>query len=545
MFYTIESSIYSEFILIRNYHYMKKFNKVSAVILTLVFTLGLAGFTKAATTVSLGAASSFAILAGTGITIGGAVNTSAITGDIGSYANTTINGLGNAVLVGTNHAGDAVTQSAKTDWTTAYTAASQTPSTNLPAGDNQLGSQILAPGVYDFGSASSANLNGTLTLDGQGNPNAVFIFKASSTLVTAGASTVSLINGAQACNVFWQVGSSATLGAASTFKGTILASVSATLGTTANVEGSVLASTGAVVLNGSNVITKATCVTPPNTGGAAGSTGANYFANLPLINITKIPSPLNLPSGPGPVTYAYAVTNIGKVPLHTIWVKDNKCNTVQYVSGDTNGDSLLDVNETWNYQCTKIVSATETDTATAHGYANGVDVYATANATVVVGIPLIPPLIHLVKIPSVTVLSAGGGAVTYSYSVTNPGAAPLSDVSITDDKCTGLPGRVAGNPGDINKNNLLDPGETWQFTCQSNLTQTTTNIGTAEGQANGLTAISFAPATVVVAVPGLPNTGLPPFGGSTLWSIAIFLVGLALGSFGFSLIQKKNYTTSV
>jgi len=125
----------------------------------------------------------------------------------------------------------------------------------------------------------------------------------------------------------------------------------------------------------------------------------------------------------------------------------------------------------------KSTSATETDTATAHGYANGMDVYDTANATVVVGIPLIPPIIHLVKVPSVTVLPAGGGAVTYTYIITNPGTAPLSDVSITDDKCTGLPGRVVGHPGDTNKNGLLDPGETFHFTCESNITQTTTNIG--------------------------------------------------------------------
>jgi hypothetical protein len=543
---------------------MKKFSKISAIVLTLVFMLGLAGAVKAATApVSLGAADSFAILAGAGITN---VPTSTITGNIGlspaSGAFIT-SGVTQSQVIGTIYTVDAagpsgyvtnptLLTSAKSALTAAMTiAANATPpiQTVTASSVNSFGTGTvnnganLLPGIYK--SPSAMGVTGTLTLDGGGDPNAVFIFQAGTTLTTASASTISLINGAQACNVFWQVGSSAAqLGSYSFFKGTILSDQTITLLTGANVEGRLLAFTGSVVLD-NNIVLKPTCVTPPIVGGASGSTGANYFANLPLINITKIPSPLNLPSGPGAVTYAYAVTNIGKVPLHTIWVQDNKCNTVQYVSGDTNGNSLLDVNETWNYQCTKIVSATETDTATAHGYANGVDVYGTANATVVVGIPLIPPLIHLVKIPSVTVLPAGGGAVTYSYSVTNPGTVPLSDVSITDDKCTGLPGRVAGNPGDINNNNLLDPGETWKFTCQSNLTQTTTNIGTAEGQANGLTAISFAPATVVVAVPGLPNTGLPPFGGSTLWSIAIFLVGVALGSFGFSLIQKKNYTTSV
>lgn len=514
--------------------------KVFVLALIAVSAFGAAELAKAATTVSLGTADSFAILAGSGITIGGAVNTSTITGDIGSFATPTITGIGNAVLNGTNHAGDASTQGAKTDLSTAYTAASQVPSTNLPAGDNQLGSQTLTPGVYDFGGAATANIVGTLTLDAQGDPNAVFIFKASSTLVTAGASVVSLINAAQACNVFWQVGSSATLGAASTFKGNILASVSATLGTTANVEGRVLASTGAVTLDGSNVITKATCVTPPPAATSAG-TGARYFDRLPIINVTKVPAPLNLPGGPGPVAYTYTLTNLGKVAMNTVWVKDNKCEAVQFVSGDTNGDSLLDVTETWLYRCTKTVSLTETNTVTVHGYANGMDVYDTANATVVVGIPLVPPLIHLVKTPSVTVLPAGGGAVTYSYKVTNPGTAPLSDVSITDDKCTGLPGRVVGHPGDINKNNLLESNETWTFTCQSNINQTTTNIGTAEGHANGLTAIDFSPSTVVVAPPGLPNTGFAPFG-TDIWNILTLVNTLGLAVVLLYIVRKQRTT---
>lgn len=500
--------------------------------MALMFTLGLAGAVKAAVTaVSLGAADSFAILAGSGITIAGGANTSAITGDIGSYSTATITGIGNVILSGVNHADDATTQGAKIDLGLAYTGASQTPSTNLPAGDNQLGSQTLSPGVYDFGGASTANIIGTLTLDGQSDPNAVFIFKASSTLVTAASSRITLINGAQACNVFWQVGTSATLGASSTFKGNILAAVSATLGTATNVEGRVLAQSGAVTLGGSDIITKATCVAPSSGAVAAGSgTGAHYFERLPNINITKIPSPLNLPSGPGPVTYTYTVTGLNNVAMNTVWVKDDKCAPVQFVSGDSNKNGLLDPTETWTYNCFKIVSQTETNTATAHGYANGFDVYDTANATVAVGTKLLPPIIHLVKTANDYVLPAGGGAVTYSYAVTNPGTVPLSDVSISDNKCTGLPGRVVGHPGDLNKDNLLDHGETWQFTCKSNITQTTTNIGTAEGHANGLTAIDFSSVTVVVAPPGLPNTGLPPFEGSALWYIVMLVVGIAVGS---------------
>lgn len=518
---------------------MSKFSKVSIGVLIAIFAVGVLSYIKAATTVTLGSADNFAILAGSGITIGGAVNTSAITGDIGSFPTATITGTGNAVLTGTNHGGDATTQAAKTDLTTAYNnAAGQT----TPSVTTVLASTIdsfsgtgytLPPGIYQ--SPSSMGITGTLTLNGTASD--VWIFQAGSTLTTAGASNIILTGGAQACNVFWQVGSSATLGASSFFKGNILAFTSIGLGTTANVEGRTLAQNGAVTLDGSNIITKATCVVPPPAPVlAAVNTSGSTFAILPLIDLTKIPNPLALPAGPGPVTYSYVAKNIGTVPMIGAWVRDNKCSPVNYVSGDTNNDQILDVGESWKYTCTRTVSQTDTNTATAHGQSNGWDVYRTANATVVVGAPIVPPLIHLVKTPNVFILPAGGGPVTYSYAVTNPGVVPMHDVSITDNKCTGLPGRVISHPGDLNKNNLLDPGETWQFTCQTNLTQTTTNIGTAEGHANGLTAIDFAPATVVVASPGLPNTGYPP---ETTRNIAI-VAGAIIVAIVVGVVLKKR-----
>ncbi|MFA6077754.1 MAG: ice-binding family protein [Candidatus Paceibacterota bacterium] len=275
------------------------------------------------------------------------------------------------------------------------------------------------------------------------------------------------------------------------------------------------------------------------------STGGSTFSPLPLINITKIPSPVALPLGAGVVNYTYTATNIGPVAMSNVWVKDNKCSQVNFVSGDTNNNSWLDLSEAWIYRCTKTVSQTETNTATARGFYNGWDTYDTANATVVVGSAVTPPLIHLVKKPSVSVLPIGGGAVTYAYTVTNPGTAPLSNVSITDDKCTGLPGRVTGHPGDINSNNLLESNETWSFTCQTNITQTTTNIGTAVGYANGLTAVDFSSATVVVpevlgATVGFPNAGFPPERGNTLWFVATLIGVIALVSTTLKVVLKKR-----
>ena len=196
--------------------------------------------------VPLGSASSFAVLAGSGLTVAGAVNSTLITGDIGTFPTTTETGLGNLVLTGTNHAGDVTTQAAKNDLVTAYNAAAgQATTQTVPT---ELGSTTKGPGVYDS-AAGTFTITGTLTLDAGGDPNAVFIFKAASTLITAASSNVVLINGAQACNVFWQVGSSATLGTSSNLLGTVLALTSITLNTSATASGRLLAQNGAVTFN--------------------------------------------------------------------------------------------------------------------------------------------------------------------------------------------------------------------------------------------------------------------------------------------------------
>ncbi len=526
---------------------MKKFNKTPLlVVLAAAFIFGLAGLVMAATAVNLGTADNFAILAGSGIT---ATTPSVISGDVGlsPSAGTLYTGLTTGQVTGTIYAVDATGPfgapgnnpalliSAKTSLDTAFSSAGQV-TTGIISAD--LGGQTLTPGVYEDNDApDSLGITGTLTLDAEGDPNAVFIFKTGSTLTTSVGSAVVLINGAQACNVFWQIGSSVTLGTNSIFKGNIFAFASITDNGGSVIEGRFLARNGAVTLN-NTTLTKATCVVPPPTPPTS-SGGGGFFSPLPLINVTKVPNPLSLPLGAGSVTYTYRATNIGPVEMSNVWVRDDKCSSVNFISGDTDNDSKLDLNESWIYRCIKIVSQTETNTATTHGWYNGWDTFDTANATVVVGLPLIPPLIHLVKTPSVSTLPVGGGAVTYSYTVTNPGVAPLSDVSVVDDKCTGLPGRVSGHPGDLNKNDLLESNESWSFTCQTFITQTTTNRGTAEGSANGLTAIDFSLATVVVSVPGFPNAGISPeekeFTSNTFLSICILF-----GSFLLGLILRKQ-----
>jgi hypothetical protein len=204
------------------------------------------------TSVGLGTADNFAVLAGTGITNTGATT---ISGDVGSYPTTSQTGFASVVLTGTNHRGDAVTQGAKSDLTTAYNDAfGRTPVTTVT---HTLGGQTLVGGVYNAG-GFTLGLTGTLTLDGQNDPNSVWIFQATSDLITKSSSSVVFINGAQPCNVFWQVTSSATLGSGSRFAGTILALQSITMDSGVTVTGRALARNGNVTLI-NDTITRATC----------------------------------------------------------------------------------------------------------------------------------------------------------------------------------------------------------------------------------------------------------------------------------------------
>jgi hypothetical protein len=178
-----------------------------------------------------------------------------LTGDLGLSPGTAITGFPPGTVNGATHQTDAAALQAQKDLTTAYDdAAGRTGGATISA---DLGGQTLSPGVYT--GAPSLHLTGTLTLDGQGDENAVFIFRApASTLITASGSRVVLIGAAQACNVVWQVGSSATLGTGSSFTGNVLALESITLTTNAEMDGSALARNGAVTLD-SNRISHAVC----------------------------------------------------------------------------------------------------------------------------------------------------------------------------------------------------------------------------------------------------------------------------------------------
>lgn len=243
----------------------------------------------------------------------------------------------------------------------------------------------------------------------------------------------------------------------------------------------------------------------------------------PLIDVVKVPSPLSLPNGPGNVTYTYTLRNLGTVPVTDITMVGDTCSPIVRVSGDTDGDNQLDVTETWVHTCSILLTQTHTNTVVATGWANGITASDIASATVVVGAPVVPPLINVTKVPNPLTLLAGGGMVTYTKRVTNPGTVPLSNVRLTDDKCS----PVTFISGDTDGDSLLDTNETWTYTCRMNVAATTANTVMAAGDANGLTARDFAVATVVVAaaVPSLPQTGLG--GSDVLWAAVAAVIAVS------------------
>jgi hypothetical protein len=558
-------------------------------------------------------ATNFTILSKTGITNTGS-HTSAITGNIGSSPVTaaamdnvfcseitgTIYGI-DAAYTGSGSttcfagnpgvpavvppdANKTLVDNAVLAMGTAYTNAegrTNPDGTELYAGN--LGGRTFAPGLYKWSSDVTIPTDVTLS----GTANDVWIFQIAGNLTVSSAGSVPagikvLLNGgANAANVFWQVGgvTGATLGSYSTFNGNILSSKQVIVQTGAVLNGRAFAQTQ-VTLDAS-VVTFPAAVVPTPSGsrigtisvvkrvindngrtrtmadfplfvnGIAVSSGVTYdfpaYGGLytvtessdgnykqifsgdcdingrmnlnpgenkiciltnddigaapsvlpvpPLIDVVKVPSPLALPNGPGPVTYTYTVRNTGTVPVIDLTLVGDTCVPIVRISGDNNGDNKLDVNETWVHTCTTVLTKTHTNTVVVNGWANGLTATDIARSSVIVGQAVVPPLIHVTKVPYPLTLTASGGTVTYTKKVTNPGTAPLTNVRITDDNC----GPVNFGGGDANGDGRLDPSETWTFTCSTSLTQTTTNTAVATGSANGLTAKDFAIATVVVA----------------------------------------------
>jgi len=199
--------------------------------------------------VVLGAAANFAVLAGSTVTSSGLTT---VTGDLGVSPGTAITGFPPGLVVGLVHAGDPTSAQGIADLTTAYNDAAGRTLCPVTVSGN-LGGQTLTPGLYKS-TTSLAVSSGDLTLDAQGDGKAVFIFQMASTLTTTSERQVILSNGALAANVYWQVGTSATLGTTSVVEGTIMADQAITLGTGASLTGRALARIAAVNLDGNAIV---------------------------------------------------------------------------------------------------------------------------------------------------------------------------------------------------------------------------------------------------------------------------------------------------
>ncbi len=231
--------------------------------------------------VLLGNADPFAVLAGETITNTGSTT---ITGSVGLDPGTAVTGFGPGadnvtILDGSLHVDNVTAENAKSALVTAYNSAAGRATTGTIA--TELGGATLVGGVYDSDDGTF-EITGTLTLDGENDPDTVWIFQMESTLLAKGTSDIVFIRGAQACNVFWQVGSSATLEPAATFSGNILALTSIVLQTGATVEGRVLARNGEVTKD-ANTITRAVCAPDGGVGTGGGSTSGTEDPHLFII----------------------------------------------------------------------------------------------------------------------------------------------------------------------------------------------------------------------------------------------------------------------
>lgn len=275
---------------------------------------------------------------------------------------------------------------------------------------------------------------------------------------------------------------------------------------------------------------------------SAGAQMNQQTSYVPLIGISSVPDPLVLPKGPGDVTYHYAVKNfLREASLTDVQVSDDKCSPAKFIEGDDNHDGKLDFSETWRYTCTTKLSVTTQSIATAIGTANNLPAAHKAYVTVVVGSDNPAPLVNIINITKVAypmTLPIGGGEITFTYRVNNPGVVPLSTVTVVDDKCKAMSGKL----GDTNGNNLLDITEVWVYTCTTHLNQTTTNTVSVTATANGLKTVGYATITVTVAIPAgaspnFPETGPTPALSGTVWLVLAGIVASA-GIIWFILKRK-------
>ena len=379
----------------------------------------------------LGTSQSFGVLGASAVTNTGPTT---VVGDLGVSPGTSISGFPPGNVTGVVHATDAVASQAQADVTAAYNALAGMACNTVLTGQD-LGGLTLSPGVYCF--TSSAQLTGTLTLDGQGDPNAVFVFQIATALTTASNSSVQVINGGQSCNVFWQIGTSATLGTNTNFIGSILALASVTLNTGATLTGRALARTGAVTLD-TNVITATFC--RPTIGVSFNpviiNAGGFSTKTITLINPNARPAALtaplvdNLPVGLLIAATPNASTTCGGVLAAPAGGTAFSL-TGGTIPGGAPGGCTVTVNVTAAVGGTYINTLPAGSLQTSNGSNS---VAAIASLTVIP--PTGPPVLGVAFSP---VTISAGGVSTKTITLINPNATPaILTAALTDTLSAGL-----------------------------------------------------------------------------------------------------------
>jgi hypothetical protein len=420
--------------------------------------------------ISLGTAQSFAVLGGSTVTNTGS---SVITGNVGVAPGSSITGFfpPGIVVGGALHANDAVAQQAQADLTIAYNNVAGTPcQTDLTGQD--LGTLTLTPGVYCF--SSSAQLTGTLRLDFQGNANSIFLFKIGSTLTTASGSNVTLLNNpGSLCppNLFWQVGSSATIGTATSFVGNILALTSITLTTGATLNGRALARNAAVTLDTNTITACAPALV------------------CPIITV----NPATLPNGNVGTAYNQAVTGSGGTAPYLYTVSSGALPTgltINNASGVISGSPTTV--GTFNF------TITATDFNLCPGSRAYTIIIAAAGCPVITLSPNVLPA-GAVATPYSTTISASGGTAPYAFTVIG-GALPPG---LTLNPATGA---ITGNPTVVGLYN---------FTVRA----TDSSVGACTGS---------APYSIAIAVANLTTASGPTlsWGGMALLVVLLSLAAM-------------------
>jgi hypothetical protein len=440
---------------------------------SVAFGLFLFGASPALAQISLGTAQSFAVLGGSTVTNTGPT---LINGNLGVSPGSSVTGFPPGVVTGGSiHLNDASAAQAQSDLTTAYNSIAGIPCTVDLTGQN-LGGLTLTPGVYCF--TSSAQLTGTLTLNALGNPNALFIFKIGSSLTTASTSSVQVINPGTNCNVFWQVGSSATLGTGTSFVGNILALSSITLTTGANVTGRVLARNGAVTLDTNNV----TICAPTSP--------------CPIITV----NPATLPNGFVGTPYSQTVSAVGGTSPYIFSVSSGAL-----PNGLTINPSTGVISGTPSTAGTFNFTITATDASSCPG-SRPYSIVMTGAAgcpIITVNPATLPP--GVIGTAYNQTVSATGGTAPYTFTIASGSLPPGLTLNSTTGVISGIP---------------LTPG---QFSFTINATDAISCPGGRPYSivipaVPGCPFITVNPATLAIAVLGTPYSqtisasgGTPPF----------------------------------